>query len=106
MVRFLLIDSSAVVKVIGFVTLPGVRSKVIVAPTQACTIVSRSDPAPLSLLLTTTVAPQFTEMVAVANPPPSPASLLLIEACTLKLPSAFEFNAGVNLNPDGSFQVQ
>src|ERR1041385_2880145 len=93
------ISNSAVVRLMGLVTWPGVMSKVIVAPGHACRIVLRNEPAPLLLLFATTVGPQATLMVAVARPPPSPAVVLLVEACTWKLPSAFEFSAGVNLRP-------
>src|SRR5438045_8952369 len=71
----------------------------IVLPTQAVLIVARKDPEPLSLVFNTRVGPQLTVIVAVANPPPSPPFALLVEACTWKLPFAFESSAGVNFNP-------
>src|SRR6266550_1451820 len=95
-VRFLLITNSPVVSVMG---LARPAAKVIVPPSQAWKIVSRRDPAPLSLLFVTTVGPQLTVIVAVANPPPRPPFVLFNEACTWKLPFAFEFSGGVNFNP-------
>ena len=41
----------------------------------------------------------LTVIVAVTVEPPSPASLLLVEACAVKCPSAFESCDGVNFNP-------
>ena len=94
-VRFLSITNWADVSV----TLLRPAWNVIVAPSHACRIVSRKDPAPLSLLFVTTVGPQLIVIVAVANPPPSPAFVLFSEACTWKLPFAFEFSDGVNFSP-------
>src|ERR1043166_1005883 len=62
-VRFLSTSSSPEVSVIGEVTWPEVRSKVIVLPGQALAMIPRSEPAPLSLLLVTMVGAQLTEMV-------------------------------------------
>src|SRR5882672_737361 len=97
MVRLLLIGSSPLVNVIVWPISTGLN--VIVLPAQAVVIVDRKDPEPLSLLFNTRVGPQLTVIVAVANPPPSPPFALLVEACTWKLPFAFESSAGVNFNP-------
>src|SRR6185503_8252480 len=83
---------------IGLVTLPGVRSKVIVAPAHAVLIIERKEPAPLSLLLVTIVGPQLTVIVAVAALL-RPAPLLLVAPCTSKLPFEVELSAGVNFRP-------
>src|SRR5947207_2131996 len=95
-VRPLSITNWADVSVMG---LARPAAKVIMPPSQAWKIVSRKDPAPLSLLLVTTVGPQLIAIVAVANPPPRPPFVLFNEACTWKLPFAFELSAGVNFNP-------
>ncbi len=55
--------------------------KVIVSPEQAVLIVSRKLPAPLSLVLVTTVGPQLTVIVAVAGEP-KPAPPELVAPCT------------------------
>src|SRR6266567_863065 len=67
-VRLLSITSSPEVSVIGLVTCPGVRSKVIVLPGQALAMMARREPAPLSLLLVTMVGAQLTVIVMVATP--------------------------------------
>src|SRR6266550_2030295 len=95
-IRFLEITNSPLVSVIGLAK-PGV--KVIVLPGQALLMVARREPAPLSLLLVTTVGPQLTVIVAVAVLPPRPLLVLFKEACTWKLPAALELFAGVNFNP-------
>src|SRR5207247_4139594 len=67
-VRFLSISNSPVVSVIGLVTWPGVRSKVIVLPGQALAMIPRREPAPMSLLLVTRVGAQLTEIVKLCGP--------------------------------------
>src|SRR5438874_1096761 len=89
--------SSPLVNVIVWPISTGLNVSVL--PAQAVLIVDRKDPEPLSLLFNTRVGPQLTVIVAVAKPPPSPPFALLVEACTWKLPFAFESTAGVNFNP-------
>src|SRR5258707_15532253 len=77
-------------------------SNVRVLPGQALLMIARREPAPLSLLLVTTVDPQLTVIGAVAVLPPRPAFELLVEACTWKLnivPGLDRLFAGVNFNP-------
>ena len=42
---------------------------------------------------------RLTVIVAVAVGPPSPAVVALVDSCTVKLPEAVEFRAGVNFSP-------
>src|SRR5713226_2353189 len=66
-VRFLSISSSPLVSVIvAGPTEVRPAAKVIVSPGQAVLIASRKLPAPVSLVLVTTVGPQLTVIVAVA----------------------------------------
>src|ERR1700686_355871 len=98
-VRFLSISNSPVVSVMVPTTL---GAKVIVLPGQALLMMARKEPAPVSLLLVTSVAPQLTVIVAVAGLPPKPAFELLNEACTWKLKVVAGLDrlfAGVNFNP-------
>src|SRR5438034_9341655 len=93
-VRFLSISNSPVVSVIGLVTWPGVRSKVIVLPGQALAMIPRREPAPMSLLLVTMVGAQLTEMVKLCGPevstppkavPPLSWSVMVMVATPLTL---------------------
>src|SRR6185369_9552723 len=85
-VRFLLINNSPVVRVIGLVTLD--ISKVIVLPAHAPLMIVRKEPGPLSLLLVTTVGPHGPVTTVGSLLPGRPGSSVRRLASFVPLPSA------------------